>query len=454
MKPKPAPALALVLALAAGGLAGAQEPPPQKTAEPQTQPKTETQAEKESPPQQQGQQQPGQAQQAEQAQPAEQAAAPPPLSEAGQASLQQAKVAFKAGKWQDALDAAQKVLAEQPKNWDALYIAGACERQNNDLAAAYGHLKTLVEDSPRFPFAHFQLGYVDFLQASALARDGKADDAKAKYSEAADTFAGELALKPDNLASTSSRAVALARAGRVDESIAAHEAWIKLTPDKNEPYVSLAATYALADNPTDAMATLDRLPAKDAKSVFDASTAVANVFSSHNNWGAAVPFAEKAVQAHPTSTTARTLLTEAYARSLHFDDAVASLKILLTMNPSPAEAEKAGDAIKATIGNGKSSVSLPSVDPPTVVRVPSPRYPKGQDTSVETTIFILAHVSPVNQVSETVLIPNRIYKDMESSGFVAAAKEAVERGKYLAGSKNGKPTAMWVTVPVKFTGVR
>lgn len=446
MKLIPALASALVLALLAGGLTGAQEPPPQKTAEPQAQ---QQQGQQEGQQQQQPAQQPQQGQQ----QP-EQAAAPPPLSAAGQASLQQAKDAFKAGKWQDALAASQKVLAEQPKNWDALYIAGACERQNNDLAAAYGHLKTLVEDSPRFPFAHFQLGYVDFLEAGVLTRDGKADQAKAKYSEAADAFAGELALKPDNLASTSSRAVALARAGRVDEAIAAHEAWIKLTPDKNEPYVSLAATYALAGKPSDAMATLDRLPVKDAKSVFDAATAVANVFSTRDHWGAAVPFAEKAVQVNPTSTTARTLLTQAYARALHFDDAVASLKILLTMNPSPEEAEKAGDAIKATIGDGKSSVSLPGVDPPTKVRLPEPRYPKGQDTSVETTIYILAHISPANQVSETVLIPNRIYKDMETSGFVQEAKDAVERGKFLAGSKDGKPTAMWLTVPVKFTGIR
>ncbi len=89
------------------------------------------------------------------------APAPAPATTAAAApspDLQAAKDAFKQGQWQNALDAALKSLAAQPKDLESLYIAGASERQTGKLADAEGHLKTLVEASPSFPLAHFQLG--------------------------------------------------------------------------------------------------------------------------------------------------------------------------------------------------------------------------------------------------------------------------------------------------------
>lgn len=380
------------------------------------------------------------------------APAPAALSEAGVAALAAAKAALKAGQCQEALDASEKVLAEEPKNWDALYIAAACERQLNQVDAAEAHLKTLTEDSPKYPMAHFLLGYVEFVQADALVRDGNAEGAKAKYSSSADAFAKELERDPNQAAAISSEAIALARAGRIDEAIKAHDLWIARAPDKNEPLVSLAATYALADRSTDAMAALDRLPQKDPKSTFDAVMSVATVFMVKKSWGAAVPFLEKAASADATSTRARAALTEAYARALQYDDAANSLKTLLTMNPTPEEAEAAGEAIKATIGDGKSSLSLPGIEPPAVLKIPAPRYPKGQDTSVQTEILVLTRIAPPRNVVETIMVPNRIWTDMRASGFEAEAFDAVKRGKFLAGTKNGQPAELWTVVAVKFAG--
>ena len=89
--------------------------------------------------------------------PAADAAPAPPPAEPGPESvdLQQAKDAFKKGSWQEARDAAAIVLQSQPRNLEALYIAGTSERQTNQLPDAEGHLKTLVEASPLFPLAHF-----------------------------------------------------------------------------------------------------------------------------------------------------------------------------------------------------------------------------------------------------------------------------------------------------------
>jgi len=379
------------------------------------------------------------------------AAPPPALSEAAVAALAQAKDAFKKGAWQEAREAAATVLQSQPTNLEALYIAGTSERQNGLLADAEKHLKTLVETSPIFPLAHFQLGYVLFLEAEGLTRAGQVEPAKAKYIEAAAEFGKELQRNPTHAPSLSSRAIALSRAGQIDESIQAHEAWIGAAPQKNDPVISLAAMYAGVGRSSDAMGALDRLPDKGAKSALDATIAVANVFVSRRDWSAAVPFLEKAVDTDPASTRARALLTQCCARAGLADDAARNLQTLMTMDPTPDEAEGVGEAIKASMGDGKSAPALPGVEPPAVLRVPAPRYPKGQDPTVQTEVLVLTQVRQDAAVVNTVLVPNRIWKDIRATGFEATAFDAVKKGKFVAGTKDGQPAELWIVVSVKFT---
>ena len=378
------------------------------------------------------------------------AAAPAAPDPAVVEALQQAKDAFKKGTWPMAIEAAVRVLALQPANLEALYIAGTSERQTGDLPAAEGHLKTLVETQPLFPLGHFQLAYVEFLQAEALVREGKFEAARARYTEAAEEFGKELARNPTHLPSLSSRAIALTRAGKIDEAIPAHEAWIAAAPQKNDPVVSLAAAYAGAGRSSDAMATLDRLPDKTPKAVFDAVMAAANVFVARRDWGAAVPFLERAVDTDPTSTRALAQLTEACARGGLVNDAVSHLQKLLTMEPTPEEAEAVGEAIKAAVGNGKVSPSIAGVEPPTALKIPTPRYPKGQDQTIQTEVLVLTFVQKTGTVGSTVMVPNRIWKDIRTSGFEAEAFDAVKRGKFTVGTKDGQVADMWMVVTVKF----
>jgi len=366
------------------------------------------------------------------------------------AARQQAKDAFKKGSWQEAGDAALIVLQALPKDLEALYIAGASERQTNRLTEAEGHLRTLVEASPIFPLGHFQLGYVLFLHAEGMMRGGQVEPAKAVYIEAASEFGKELARNPTHAPSLSSRAIALSRAGIIDESIQAHEAWITAVPQKNDPVVSLAANFAGAGRATEAMATLERLPDKTPKASFDATLAVATVFVARRDWGAAVPFLEKAAEIDATSTKARALLVESCARAGLQNDAVRNLQTLLTMDPTPDEAESVGEAIKASMGNGRSAPSVEGLEPPALLRLPSPKYPKGQDESVETEVLVLSQVRQDGVVTNTVMVPNRIWKDMRTSGFEAAAFDAVKRGKFVAGTKDGKAAELWLVVAVKF----
>lgn len=365
-------------------------------------------------------------------------------------ALQDAKIAFKQGIWPAAQTAALKTLETQPKNLEALYIAGTAERQTNQLAEAEGHLATLVEAQPLFPLAHFQLGYAQFLRAEGMARVGQAEPAKAKYAEAAAEFGKELARNPTHAASLSSRAIAYGRAGQLEDSVTAHEAWIAAVPQKNDPVVSLAATYAGAGKSSEAMATLDRLPDKTGKAGNDATLGVASVFVAKKEWSAAVPFLDKATELDPTSSRARALLTESCARAGLVNDAARNLQTLLAMDPTPDEAESVGEAIRTSLGDGTSARATPGVTPPAVLRVPTPRYPKGQDMSTKTDVLVLTLVLADATAGNTVMVPNRIWKDIRTTGFEGAAYDAVKKAKFTAGNKNGQPAEMWLVVPVKF----
>ncbi len=384
--------------------------------------------------------------------PAAEAVAAVPLHEPDPAvvALQQAKDAFKKGLWAEAHEAAAKTLASQPKDLEALYIVGACERQSNRLVDAEAHLKTLIDASPLFPLAHFQLGYVLFLQAEGLARGGQAEPAKAKYVEAAGEFGRELARSPSHVASLSSRAIALSLGGQIDESVPAHEAWIAAVPQKNDPLVSLASANAAANRATEAMSALDRLPDKSVKPVVDTALATANIFIARSDWGSAIPFLEKAADTDPSSTRARGLLTEGCARAGLANDAARNLQTFLAMEPSPEEAEAVGEAIKTAMGDGTRTPPIAGVEPPAVVKVPGPKYPKGQDPTVETEVLVLALVGQDATVVKTLIVPNRIWKEIRTSGFETAAFDAVRRGRFSAGTKGGQPADLWVVVAVKF----
>jgi hypothetical protein len=84
------------------------------------------------------------------------------------------------------------------------------------------------------------------------------------------------------------------------------------------------------------------------------------------------------------------------------------------------------------------------------LKVPVPRYPKGQDTTVETEVLVLAKINVLGKVDATVVVPNRIWKDMRATGFEAEAIDAVKRGRFAAGTKNQQPADLWVVVAVKF----
>ena len=49
------------------------------------------------------------------------------------------------------------------------------------------------------------------------------------------------------------------------------------------------------------------------------------------------------------------------------------------------------------------------------------------------------------------MVPNRIWKDLRTTGFEQEAIDTVKRGRFTAGTKDRQPADLWLVVAVKFS---
>jgi TonB family protein len=380
----------------------------------------------------------------------------PPDGEAGQAPLDQARARFKEGDFTAALEAANAALAAQPDSVVAHYIAGTSLVRLSRLDEADTHLRFVLEKAPTMNGLHFQLGYLAFRRADALeGNEERAEDRRTLYRDAAKEFALELEKAPTQLASLSSRAAALARAGDTEEAIRAHEAWIAAAPDANDPPLSLAAVYANAGRSADALAQLDRLPKKDPKAIEDAVISLAQTMYLQKKYEEVVPYARKALEVNPASTQILSVLTAAYANLARVSETAETLAKYVASNPTPEEAEQLGGLISQRFGDeGGSTVqtSAAGTTLPSVIRSVKPRYPSAAArANIETKVLLLAQVRPDGTLGEIVVVPSRLGKDLKDLGFADAAIDAARKGRYKAGEVNGKPATLYVPIVMRFT---
>ena len=82
---------------------------------------------------------------------------------------------------------------------------------------------------------------------------------------------------------------------------------------------------------------------------------------------------------------------------------------------------------------------------PEQLRAPAPGYPKAaRDAGIEGIVMVMAHVGTDGRVGET-----RVVKSIPMLDSVAV--QAVKRMGFRPASIQGKPVAVWVGVPVRFT---
>lgn len=371
---------------------------------------------------------------------------PPPKPAAANPALDAAKEAIRASNWPAALAAAEGVLAENADDVVAHYLAGIALLRMSRFDEAETHLLAVERASPKFTGLNFQMGYLAYSRAEALAQDGDGEKAKPLYRQAAERFATELERSPGQIASLSSRATALGKAGDTDAAISAHEAWIAAEAAANGPVLALGNVLARDGRAEQAAAVLDRLPVKDPASIASAALTLGSLLYELEATANALPLLQRALAADPTLVNAQAKIVGVHAKLLDLDATAGALKKFLAMGPTQDEAEQVGELIR------EKFTSTADARAPRLERLASPRYPKqARQNNIKTDVFVLARVVRDGKVGETVIVPNRIWQEIRSLGFEEAAFDTARRSRFSPGvGADGKPAEKWAIVKVPF----
>lgn len=170
-----------------------------------------------------------------------------------------AEVALDAGKHEEALALARRILATDENQPDALEVAGlasAALGAHDDAERALSRACTLRPERSR---CFVRLGRARALRADEAERLGDLDLAASLRDAALESLARAVALDPESSSPRAALASALLAAGRYAEAIPAHEEWIARGPDDPAPYVSLVDAYAGASRWGDGASVHERV---------------------------------------------------------------------------------------------------------------------------------------------------------------------------------------------------
>jgi TonB family protein len=391
--------------------------------------------------------------------PAQPAEAQPPEAAPTDPVLEAAKEAFRKGDYQAALDNTTKVLAGRPEDIEALYIAGVSSLRLGQYDSADTHLNKLLQVEPRMPNVFFHLGHLAFARGDDLAKEGRAEEAKAKYAEAAQKFEQEIArvapTDPPPLQALQSRALALARAGQYDEAFKAYEAWIAAAPKSARPYLALGSLYAELGRASDAMAILDRLPKDNVKLATEGSFAIARTLYSKEKYAETLAFSQKMLELSLDSRPLHGLLSATYARLGNLQDSARELCGFMSQNPPAEESSTLGEVIKMAFGGDWAEEKAPKLLPkgtlPELDRKSSPRYPpEARKDRIETDIMLMVLVNTDGNVAETCTVPSGVLDQLRQYGVEQAAIECAKKWKFLPAKKDKAPVNAYYPAVVSF----
>jgi Flp pilus assembly protein TadD len=151
------------------------------------------------------------------------------LSPKGRARLTVGAQAFREGRFSEAEEAFNKVLAERPREAEALHLLGLIEYRTGRLELAADHLVAASMVDGENPAIHANL-------ASVLNLCGRGAEAEAASRHV-------LELRPDNAEAYNNLAVAMELQDRIDEAEACGKRAIELDPKHLEAHINLGNLY-------------------------------------------------------------------------------------------------------------------------------------------------------------------------------------------------------------------
>ena len=235
-----------------------------------------------------------------------------------------------AGRLPEAIALYERVLAMEPRNYDANYLLGIALYQAGRAEAGTRHLKAATEIRPAAIEALRDLGII-----SLKLRD---------YAGAEAALARAMRLEPRNAQFAVNRGIALKNLGRLEEAALCQRTALALQPDFAEAHHQLASVLLALDRPAEALESFRR--ATTAKpALAEAWQGAGQALLELQQPAEALSALQHAVKLNPSAPDTRRALALALLRAGHDEEALRTIEEALSLDPGQSGSLAAKGAI-------------------------------------------------------------------------------------------------------------
>jgi len=245
---------------------------------------------------------------------------------------------YNRAKYEDAIEEAARVLAENPESGEAIYLQGLSAAKLGRPVEAESALQQAVARIPELPGIWATLGDVSLSLATDHETNGREEEAKQAYGRAAEALSKAVEDEPESLSLQVDLAVSLDRIGDHDRLRTLLERIVELDPMHAQSRLRLAALYSNDGRHEEAMALLNELPATETR----AAVTIYNIAVGLNDAGdadGALLAARRSAEIDPEMSHSKRLIAQILLGKGDHAAAILAIRAFLEIAPDDPEAE-------------------------------------------------------------------------------------------------------------------
>ena len=254
------------------------------------------------------------------------------------AELNAAAELYNRAEYEQAIDEAQRLLAENSELGEAHYVHGVSLAKLGRLAEAASALQQAAGRIPDYPRIWAALGEVSLNLAAEHESRDEPDEAHKAYAGAAEALTRAVERDPDSLPLQINLAAALDRSGADDRLLSVLEQILEQDPAHLPSRLRLAGLYSGQGRHDDAMTLLGEIPSTEKR----AAVTIYNIAVGLNDDGdidGSLLAARRAAEIDPQLPQPRRLIAQILLGQGDHPAAIEAIRIFLEVAPDDPEAE-------------------------------------------------------------------------------------------------------------------
>ena len=241
---------------------------------------------------------------------------------------------------------ADRVLAEDPRLGGAHYLRAVALWKLGRPGDAVASIRTAAEIVPDQSGIDGVTGAILMDFGEQEKKSGHGEKAQEAWTEAAEAFGRALVKSPNDPPALTNRIIALDRAGRSDETIAALSALLAADPANAKASLRLAELESDAGRLEEALAVLDRMPNPNANTVRALYNVSVKLYNA-KRLAPILPAMQKAIGIAPEIPHPHQLLSRVLLNQGDVPGAVRELKEFLRLAPDDPDAASEREMLRA-----------------------------------------------------------------------------------------------------------